>query len=383
MLELVREHTDMQVAFLGEVDGGDLVLRGVCARSAGSLEPDQGQRIPLEDTYCKRLMDGRLTPFVPDALANPVVATLPGTAAGIRSYIGSPVVLGDGTSYGTLCAFSSAPNPPLADRDVRLLHLVARMVGQWLESEVRQRRDQDAARERVSSALAAGDPTMVFQPIVDLREDRTVGYEALARFRTGPLRGPEAWFADATVGGLALDLELRAAEQALAVIADLDDDTYLSINVSPTVLRSGELLDLLQEVPPDRIVLELTEHEAVDDLRRTRTAMKRLRRSHVSIALDDVGAGYAGLTQIVRLSPDIVKLDRALIHGVAVDVVRQSLITAAVSFAASTGTQLIAEGVEDEVELQTLRRLGVRLAQGFHLGRPEPVGQPRIPGDVS
>jgi EAL domain-containing protein (putative c-di-GMP-specific phosphodiesterase class I) len=308
-----------------------------------------------------------------------LVATLPATGTGIRSYIGSPVVLGDGTQYGTLCAFSSIPNPPLADRDVRFMQLVARLVGGWLESEVRQRRDQDLARERVSTALSTGDPTMVFQPIVDLREDRTVGYEALARFRTSPLRGPEAWFADAAAGGLALDLELQAAAQALAVIDDLGD-AYLSINVSPTVLRSGELVELLSGAPRDRIVLELTEHEAVNDLRRTRTAMKRLRRSNVSIALDDVGAGYAGLTQIVRLSPDIVKLDRALIHGVASDVVRQSLITAAVSFAAATGTGLIAEGVEDETELEMLRDLGVRLAQGFHLGRPGPVDHPGIHG---
>lgn len=372
MLALVREQMGMPVAFISQFDGEQRIVREVSA-APGALAPLAGATDSLVDGYCKPLLEGRIPAIVRDAAADPVVSSLPATAAfGIRSYVGSPIVLADGSVYGTLCAYSPTPDPSLTDRDAKFVRSIARLVGERLDHDSREHLDREAARRRVRAALQAGDPTMVVQPIVDLRDRHVVGYEALARFSATPGRSPAQWFADAASGGVALELELEAARRALLLLPALDD-AYLTINVSPPVLCSAQLAHLLTDVPPDRVVLELTEHDKVDDFRKTKSTVERFRARGIAIALDDVGAGYAGLTQILRLRPDIVKLDRGLIHAIARDAAQRSLVAAAVSFAAATGARLVAEGVQRESDLPILCQLGVTLAQGFALGRPGPL----------
>ena len=91
------------------------------------------------------------------------------------------------------------------------------------------------------------------------------------------------------------------------------------------------------------------------------------------IAVDDAGSGYSSLAHILKLAPDFIKLDRELVSGIDLDPVRRALAASLVTFAADTGAEIVAEGVETEDELEVLRRLGVRYAQGYHLGRPAPL----------
>jgi EAL domain-containing protein (putative c-di-GMP-specific phosphodiesterase class I) len=120
------------------------------------------------------------------------------------------------------------------------------------------------------------------------------------------------------------------------------------------------------------IVLEITEHAPVESYADLTAALDLL-RSQVRIAVDDAGAGYAGLQHILEIRPDIVKLDIALVRGVDGDPVRRALVAGMVAFAREGGCSLLAEGIETDSELSTLQTLGVALGQGYLLGRPASI----------
>jgi EAL domain-containing protein (putative c-di-GMP-specific phosphodiesterase class I) len=138
---------------------------------------------------------------------------------------------------------------------------------------------------------------------------------------------------------------------------------------------SGRLHEALDGVDIGRIVLEMTEHAAVTDYGELTAALRLLRQRGLRVAVDDAGAGYASFRHILRLNPEWIKLDMSITHGVNVDAARAGLAGALVGFAAKTGSRIIAEGVENEDELHTLRNLGVTAAQGYYLGRPTRLGE--------
>ena len=118
---------------------------------------------------------------------------------------------------------------------------------------------------------------------------------------------------------------------------------------------------------------KLTEHTAFNDYPGLQAALMRLRKGGVRLAVDDAGSGYSSLTHILKLAPDFIKLDRELISGIDIDPVRRALVISLVAFAADTGAEILAEGIETKDELDAVRRLGVRYAQGYYLGRPAPL----------
>ena len=217
--------------------------------------------------------------------------------------------------------------------------------------------------------LVAGDFTPVFQPIVDLRSGDVVGFETLTRFNDGT--DPQSRFTEAARVGMGLELERATMAAALDAAAGWMGDRWLSVNVSPSFLASGDPAPLMRNADLD-IVLELTEHDRIDDYNDITRAVRRL-GNQVRLSIDDAGAGYACLTHVLWLQPAFVKLDRGWVSGIDHDPARQALVAGLESFASRTGSTLIAEGVETEAELETVRGLGVDLAQGFLLGRPEPA----------
>jgi EAL domain-containing protein (putative c-di-GMP-specific phosphodiesterase class I) len=373
ILAIVREHLEMDVAFIGEFTEGQRVFRHVDA-APGDPGLPVGSGDPFEETYCHRITGGRIGAVIPDARAESELAALAVTdRLGIGAYVGAPVVFSDGRVYGTLCSFSHAPDATLNERDAKFVRAVADLVAERLEQEVIEREAEGRARERVEDVLSTDEPTMVFQPIVDLVTGAIVGYEALARFAVEPVRPPEEWFGDAGRAGLGVELEMKAVREALAQLPRIEGGRYLSVNVSAAGLCSSELLAALAGAPGDRVVVEVTEHDVVEDVAVARTAIRALRELGVRVAIDDVGAGFSGLSRIVDLAPSVVKLDRVIITGVDRDPVRQSLVAAGVRFAETLGGTLIAEGIETEGELAALRAAGVPYGQGYHLGRPAPL----------
>jgi len=369
LLELVCRELEMETGFIGRVAEGQ---RAICYVAGSGL--DTGDSDPYDETYCQLIVDGAIGPAIADTSVVPVLRDMPIThRLGIASYLGLPLWLSDGSLYGTLCAYSRETKPHLVDADVRLLRLVGALVANRLEHDVQLERRRAERRAVIEVVLAAGQPDVVFQPIVDLGSGDPLGYEALARFAVDPYRPPDVWMTEAAAVGLGVELELQAITNALAVAAGLPADRYLSLNASPSVVLTGRLVGVLagSERP---IVVEVTEHEETRSVD-LGPALDELRAAGHRIALDDGGAGYAGLTRILEVRPDVVKLDRAIVAGIDTDLVRQAMVTAAVAFVAGVGTGLVAEGVETECEAATLRALGVRVAQGFLFGRPALVAQ--------
>jgi EAL domain-containing protein (putative c-di-GMP-specific phosphodiesterase class I) len=176
------------------------------------------------------------------------------------------------------------------------------------------------------------------------------------------------WIAQAHRCGLGVQLEARAAEAALARRHDAPAG-YLSVNLSPAALRADELRRRLPE-DLEGVVVEITEHEMVADGERLRVTLDELRARGARVAVDDAGAGYAGLRQLMILRPDLIKLDRGLIEDVAADEAKQALVECFVRFAERTDAAVCAEGVESVDDLLVLARLGVAYGQGYVIARP-------------
>jgi EAL domain-containing protein (putative c-di-GMP-specific phosphodiesterase class I) len=235
----------------------------------------------------------------------------------------------------------------------------------------------NSIRAPIDAVMANGSVQIVYQPIWKLGEARPIGFEALARFPspspTQPSRSPDQWFNDAAIVGLGEALEVLAVEKALVALLLLPEDIYITVNVSPLTAHGAALHQVLRRHDLKRIVLEITEHEGVEDVLALRDALAGLRAQGMRLAVDDAGAGYSGLQQILQLRPDVIKLDRFFVSGIDSDPSRRALAAALAEFSNQVGSTIIAEGVEVEAELETLRTLGFRLIQGYLLGKPQPL----------
>ncbi|MGH2466067.1 MAG: EAL domain-containing protein [Candidatus Limnocylindrales bacterium] len=239
----------------------------------------------------------------------------------------------------------------------------------------RQRRGE--VRGELEQVLLRGAFQPVFQPIVELGSGKTVGYEALTRFTDGTR--PDRRFADADAVGLGLELEEACLKAAIAASDRLRDDVWLSLNASPDLLlERGKLRHCLASAPRP-VVLEVTEHVAIEDYSAFRAAVSAV-GPDIRVSVDDAGAGFASFRHILELHPDFVKLDIALVRDIDLDNVRQALVAGIVYFAQKSGCVLVAEGIETVGERDLLRSLGVDLGQGYLLGRPAPVGERQAVG---
>src|SRR4051812_43766839 len=201
-----------------------------------------------------------------------------------------------------------------------------------------------------------------------LATGRVVCHEALARFPGQPGRPIPEVFREAHRAGNGPRLEALAARRAIEH-PGRPHGTSLSVNLSVSALRAPELWEILPE-DLRTVVVEITEDELFGLDAALEHALTRLRDAGARIALDDAGAGYCGLQQLIRVRPDIVKLDRSLVAGMAGDPARAALVASLASFATQTGGAVCAEGIEHDDDLRAVADLDIAYAQGFLLGRP-------------
>jgi EAL domain-containing protein (putative c-di-GMP-specific phosphodiesterase class I) len=280
-------------------------------------------------------------------------------------------VLSDGTVYGTFCAAGLTSDKALTKRDQSLMDVLAQAASVILEPGIRERTRRAEILDRLRPLMADGGPLVVLQPIVDLGTGVRIGAEALSRFPPAWGRPPDECFAEAHSVGLGDELEL----QALATAADHLDlvPGYIAMNISPATLLTTEATLLLDRLPLDRVLLELSEHDQVADYDVLMAVLAPLRARGMRLAIDDVGAGFSSLRHIVLTAPDVIKLDRSMIDGVSSDPVLTTLVRSLVGFGHDCASQVVAEGVETEQDAAALRGLGVDFGQGWHFGRPAPA----------
>ena len=223
---------------------------------------------------------------------------------------------------------------------------------------------------------------VAFQPIVDLATGIPFAYEALIR---GPEGQGAGWVLDQVTEAnrYRFDQACRVAAIRQSVEAGLlDTDARLSINFLPNAVYSPQACIRLTlqtaaecRLPSERLIFEFTEQEQLDT-EHVRRIIGTYRQLGFATALDDFGAGHAGLNLLANIQTDLLKLDMDLVRGIDESLPRRQIVAAMVGLSSEMGITLIAEGIETEAELTVLRDLGIRYVQGYYLARPELGGLP-------
>lgn len=371
ILHAVREHLGTEIAFVSRyLDGGLKELTHVDSDLELPMGP--GFVDPRENSYCWHIAEGRLPELIQDPADHPFTKTMAITDfLPVGCHLNTPLRLSDGTIYGSFCCLSRQPDRTMTERDLGVLRAFAALAVEQIELNLEQEEQDAAIRSRIAPLIKSGELAIFQQPIHSLATGRAVGAECLARFPDAGSRGPDKWFEEAARVGLGVELEMLAVRNALASATAVPPHCYVSVNASPETILSGAIEAALEGCSPN-IVVEVTEHQAVESFSALKQALEPIAR-RARIAIDDVGSGYAGLRHLVDLSPDLLKLDMSLTRGIHRDVARRALAGAMVRFAESIGSKLIAEGIECAEEAAVLAELGVDYGQGYHFARPMPA----------
>lgn len=371
-LHALRKHFRMEVAFISELELGRRVFRYV--ESEVSFSPVcAGGSDSLEDSYCQRVVDGRLPELIHNAQENAEALTVQATKLlPVGAHLSVPIRLANGEIYGTFCCFQRQPNYSLDERDLDFMRSYADFVGMVLSRRLEGRALLQTLRASILSIIEGECYNIVYQPILHVEEHRLVGHEALTRFTVEPVHSPDQWFAEAAEVGLQEQLELAVIRKALLNLHRFPDGTYVSLNISPETILKGSVPAVLAGYPLERIMLEITEHASIEDYSLIAMELAPLRARGLRLAVDDAGAGFASFRHIIKLHPDVIKLDISLVRAIDKDLSIRALAAAIIRFAEETTSKVVAEGVETNEELAVLRNLKVSKAQGYLLGRPAP-----------
>jgi diguanylate cyclase (GGDEF)-like protein len=228
--------------------------------------------------------------------------------------------------------------------------------------------------ERIRDALTNDGLVLHSQPIVDLRTGAVVQEELLVRMRDsdGSLIAPGAFLPTAERFGLIEPIDAWALGRALDLASG---GRCVSVNLSPKTLQDGRVIDLIENHATaghdlSRLVLEITETSAISNMDLVRDLAERLARLGCGIALDDFGTGFGTFTYLKHLPIHTIKIDREFVRDLAHNQSDQQMIKAMVEIARASGRRTVAEGIEDVVALDMLRRFGIDRGQGSYLGRP-------------
>jgi diguanylate cyclase (GGDEF)-like protein len=243
----------------------------------------------------------------------------------------------------------------------------------------------------VAQAIEHRSVRAVFQPIVELASGRVIGYEGLVRPTAHPFLDAGTLFAAAEGAGRTAELDYVCLETVAAAAASIPPDRYVAINLSPRTLEAPEFnaLALCRRLarlglPSQRIVLELTEREEIEDLARLRRGLEACRSLGVRVAADDVGAGNAGLRLLSLVPFDVVKIDLSLVQDAVTHETSAEILATLRDLATRRGAVVVAEGLETQQQLKLVLAAGIDAGQGYLLGRPseatdaQPIDMPAL-----
>ncbi len=380
LLSLLRSRLGLETAWLSSFRDGMQTFE-VLDGDTDTIGLSSGDRASLFDSYCVRVIDGRLPGIVPDTSANQTTDALPVTREfGLGAYVGVPVLNRNGGTVGMVCAVSREAKPYLADFDMRIVKQVAELIGTLIDSPENGRDTTAAQRAAIRRVVYQRDFEVVFQSVHDVPTGKVVGVEALARFPPREPFRPDGFLAQAALLGLGgIELETAIVARVISMVPQLPEDIFVAVNISPTAALVAPWEQMLADVDPSRIVLELTEHDAVLDYGALDDALEPCRTRGVRVAVDDVGAGFSSFSHVLELSPEFVKIDQSITRHIDVDDARRRLAHAIAELAGQMGATVIAEGVETQGELDAINAVGISAAQGV-LPQPSTSSGARVPG---
>jgi EAL domain-containing protein (putative c-di-GMP-specific phosphodiesterase class I)/DNA-binding response OmpR family regulator len=355
------------VTFVGE---GLAVPLAVYQLSAWGMQPTEPLPVPLGRYLEARAGDG---PWIerPGGPGTAVAGVPARTQGGIERTVACAPLGRDGEVFGVLFVTTAATE---REEDARTALSVAidfaAITSNLLAPPGTNSLDHAYRVGVLDEILRQGAFSPVFQPIVELRGARVMGFEALTRFDDGI--PPDTRFTEAAALDRGVELETATLLAALRASPELPNSAWLSLNVSPPLVLHGDVLHDVVRAAQRPLVLELTEHDPVEDYFALRAAVARLGEG-VRLSVDDAGSGFASLRHVLALQPAFVKLDITWVRRIDEDPARQALVAGLVHFARQSGAVLIAEGIETNAELQALQDLAVDLGQGFLFGHPAPV----------
>jgi EAL domain-containing protein (putative c-di-GMP-specific phosphodiesterase class I) len=264
------------------------------------------------------------------------------------------------------------------------LRHTGRIVERALEEALAQAAHQQRAEEllvleRLQDVLLRDRVVTAYQSILRMREGTIMGFEALSRGPRGSgFDSADALFGAAKAHGLEIELDRLCRRRALLSSGRIPSSSKIFVNTLPPTLRDPQfrgkaLIDFLDraQVPPHRIVIEITENLVIENYALFRDTMTDFTHLGMSFAVDDVGSGYSGLELIAKLRPNYLKIDKNLVRDVNANVVNRAMVNAIITLGHKIGAEVIAEGIENEEEAQVLRALKVDFGQGYHLARPD------------
>jgi len=239
------------------------------------------------------------------------------------------------------------------------------------ELEGKASSDRAGLEARFSSAL--DKLWIACQPIVSWQDQNVIAYETLVRTNEPSLRNPVDLFEGAENLGRTEDLGRAIRGLVATLIPSAPESALIFVNLHPNDLADEDLYTSDTGLAPfaKRIVLEITERAALDEIRGLRDRVERLRAIGYRIAVDDLGAGYAGLSSFAALEPDVVKADMSLVRGIESSAVKRKLVAAIAGLAKDLGIQLVAEGIETPAERDCVVSLGADALQGYLFARPD------------
>ena len=243
--------------------------------------------------------------------------------------------------------------------------------------------DRQAARllvrEKLQDIIVQEKVVTAYQPILRLKDRTVLAFEALSRGPRGSgLERADALFGAATDHDLLIELDRLCRRRAFLSSGRIPSNARIFVNTLPATIRDPQfrgkpLIDFLDRalVPPNRIVIEITEKLVIENYDLFRETMAYFTALGMSFAVDDVGSGYSGLESIARLKPQFLKIDIGLVRNVNESLVNREMVRAIIALGNAIGASVIAEGIETQAEVETLEQMGIELGQGYLLARPD------------
>lgn len=397
VLKILRNQMNMDVVFCSEFVDGKRVFRHI-ASSTDNPPIAIGASDELENSWCQRVVDGRLPRIIQDAALDPVASKLlTDLPFRIGTHISTPIILKSGEVYGTLCCFSHHPKEGSGEDDLATLVFTAKLTAAMLElkdspvkSQLWKSDDHSKAIRDIRCGLDKGEFINYYQPNVDLQTGRIVGAEALIRW-LHPEKGmlhPSEFVPLMEESGLIVEAGNAVMSRAMwdwrnwserglsppPIAVKLAAKHFLSNNLVSLVKEvlsiSGADGNLQTKMP---LSIEVAESSVFGNLEITCEQLRALRDLGVTVALDDFGTGYSSLSHLAELPLDMLKIDRSFVMKMGAEPDYMAVVTTIIQLAHGLGLLVVAEGVETADEAQLLKLLRCDQAQGYLYSKPVPA----------